>query len=940
MKDVFVGRQPELTSLTGLLNDEDHRTRSAIVTGEAGIGKSRLVVEFLDRAKLQGFRVLRGCCYRARQAGAYFPFIQVLSQLRLASPAVEFLEVMARDLLAGTDWSEASDEVRRHTGDFLRVLSDSILEQTSSGRTVLSLEDLHWADTGSLLLLNNLLDVPSSCLIIVGTARLEEAMSSERRQLLAAAQDKAASIRLCNLTVGDTRTLAAALSGRGSITSEEIDVLHSLTNGNALFVRELLKHLNDTGLLRRHRLPEAIRWGGTPERLAHAIDLRLCRLPHKVHRTLAACAVLGTDFATRFIAEATGDSEEVIATGIQEAAAEGIVRATDSLASPRFDFTHSLFASRIYDGLPLATRRRLHRNFARVEARDELTLADLARHYALGFGASGGKEAINACRLAAEQAEGILAFEAAAQCWEFALACTRTGAHSVRAELYRRLGLALWASGRWDSAIEAWTEAVRLFELLGKSQEVGEVAFRLAQIHRWRNEFADTQLWLGRALDSPLQAVDRARATALQASIAVRDRPEDALGMLSGADGLFEDSGRDPVVAFWLSQSFSTAGNPDRAHALAKAGFEEAQGRGAARTAALLAASLATHALCRLDMRAARTYVDVVQSAADPNDPPTLIRSLLSQAYLLGYTGRWRRLARSCGQWMAQVRLASPYQVATARLVWAEAQFALGEHGAAEREMLRVLPMKEIQAVVAIHLARVVLALGRSDEAAELVHRMSQVVLETPHAAAGRAVLGEVVSQLDMSKLQQRCYSALVKEERAVVMTYSPISVQRVLGRLSSSLRLWAKAREHFDTAVTQLAEGGARWELAMTYFDYAAMQRARRSRGFGGRAAALELLAAEQLRKLRIEPSRRNHHAELPALANRFSLTGRELEVLSMVSAGLRNQEIAASLTLSLRTVERHLENIFSKMGASNRTEAVILGVRVGLLGPAAGAG
>jgi NarL family two-component system response regulator YdfI len=53
--------------------------------------------------------------------------------------------------------------------------------------------------------------------------------------------------------------------------------------------------------------------------------------------------------------------------------------------------------------------------------------------------------------------------------------------------------------------------------------------------------------------------------------------------------------------------------------------------------------------------------------------------------------------------------------------------------------------------------------------------------------------------------------------------------------------------------------------------------------------------------------------------------LSGRELEVLRLVSRGLRTKEIAADLSVSTRTVEAHLTSIFNKLGVSTRTEAVL---------------
>jgi len=164
-------------------------------------------------------------------------------------------------------------------------------------------------------------------------------------------------------------------------------------------------------------------------------------------------------------------------------------------------------------------------------------------------------------------------------------------------------------------------------------------------------------------------------------------------------------------------------------------------------------------------------------------------------------------------------------------------------------------------------------------------------------------------------------------------MVYRPIAVERVLGCLASRGASWKQAMEHFEAAISQLSTGGARWELAQSQLDYAEMRRRRRRRGDILKAEALELEAGRILQELAIAPpSQLTKHTNG---TNLYGLTGREIEVLAIVSEGRRNQEIAETLTVSPRTVARHLQNILQKMGARSRTEAVMLGVAENLVGP-----
>ncbi len=61
--------------------------------------------------------------------------------------------------------------------------------------------------------------------------------------------------------------------------------------------------------------------------------------------------------------------------------------------------------------------------------------------------------------------------------------------------------------------------------------------------------------------------------------------------------------------------------------------------------------------------------------------------------------------------------------------------------------------------------------------------------------------------------------------------------------------------------------------------------------------------------------------------------LTGREIEVLRLIAAGNANKEIAAQLELAEDTVKRHVTNILSKLGANDRTHAVTIGLKRGMI-------
>jgi two-component system, NarL family, response regulator YdfI len=109
------------------------------------------------------------------------------------------------------------------------------------------------------------------------------------------------------------------------------------------------------------------------------------------------------------------------------------------------------------------------------------------------------------------------------------------------------------------------------------------------------------------------------------------------------------------------------------------------------------------------------------------------------------------------------------------------------------------------------------------------------------------------------------------------------------------------------------------------------------------GASAVLETDASEEqvaaavtgaFHGLAVLPAGAVEPGEPRALLERASpLTPREMEILSLLAAGDSNKTIAARLSLSVHTVKFHISSILSKLGASSRTEAVTLGVKLGIV-------
>lgn len=935
--DPFIGRSASLSVLRELLSDSPGSTRAAYVEGEAGIGKSRLTQVFAEEARDRGVLVARGRCYEQLTDVPFFPWQAVLKQLRLHRLTAEIRQRGLASSRRFGEWASLSADAQTQRAEFILRFSEAIVRKATRQAVVIVLEDVLWADVNSLLLINSLLDSPNGGLLLLCTARTEAPDDVARRSALHAVRERSRPIHLEGLNQDETRELMTAISAL-PYAGDDARVLWSLSRGNPLFIRELLFHLRQTELLARHTVEDALHRMRVPDKLSQLIDLRLGDLSAGVRRVLSAAAVVGTDFDAAALSKILNRDREAVAQILESACARRIVEPSDDLARSRFTFAHPLFRRQLEERLPPSIRSSLHQRIADAADRGEvrLTVNERALHHAMGSRARQGKEAVEHCRAAAEQAETLYAYETAARSWELALACSGDRQDRNRADLLSRYGWALWAAHMWERAERVWAEAADLYESLGASEQLGLLALAIGDMRRWRQDLAGSKLWLERGLQHlPADSANRARALALLGTIrCLQGEPADALRLLNQALRL-RAAHRipDAQLAFWLSEGFRRVGRTARALAVARRGLEEAQHRDPTGTV-LLAATLSHMELTALRLPAARRYAAIVESATERVDAAALAIALQCQAFLLGYLGQWPRVSQLCEHWMVRVRLAGRYQVANARFLWAEAQFAQGHLEDARAQMERALPdLESMRPVCGVHLARVLTQVGERGEARKLVSSYAALLRDSQVPRSGRAVVGEAASELDDPALWATCYELLATEEAPLVLAYAPTSVQRVLGRLATRLRLWPQAIEHFETAVEQLARGGALWELRKTYLDYAAMRHARRRRGDGGKAGALELQARPLSDRLGVSHSLQDPTRPAGS-ANRFGLSERELDVLRLVAAGLRNQEIAGQLTLSPHTVERHLENIYGKMSVGSRTEAVLMAIQDGLLG------
>jgi DNA-binding CsgD family transcriptional regulator len=984
-QQAFVGREADLAALQAALAERAERP-GVLLSGEAGLGKTRILREFAALAGAQGATVVFGGCVECGAEGLPFaPFVEALGRLceelgegvrALAGEGRADLASLVPEL--GPRPSSPPDRIRLF--EAVRTLLDK-----GPDPTILVLEDLHWADHSSLELFAYLVRrLRHGRTLLVATVRGEEATADNPAvPVLAAlgASGRAAHIRLGPLDPAATLALVQSLRPAASVP--EAAAIARRAEGNPLFATELAAAPGT---------PE----GALPPTLRELLLSRVSGLPAPGRAVSALLAVAGRPVGPAYLEAAWAGPPEALEAGLAAALAGGVL--VSQGAQGWIAFRHDLLADAVSASLSPLERLHLHARLARLLAeRSDLAspttagaAAEVARHW---VGAERDPEALAASVAAALAAERVPAWAEARAHAETALArwgrvpdaaaragldhaallhhaaiaayMTRDGARAVALE--RAAIAALDEHTQADRVGAAYAHLARLLELASADQ-----AARLAEV----TEAGERAVAL-----VPAEPPTPERALALAALAAARMQSShnaegvrlarEAAEVAAASGATSEETWARAILAyclFGLGRDEEAHAEGDRAVALANSGAD-----GMAIVAGYVDSLLVlTEGVAEPEVVAGA--VAAYEAVAERLDLGQIGRVAVESYAIVNHyrSGAWDDVETEASAVEAK---RSHKEILSVR---GAARVQRGRLDDGEADLRSVLTTSESTSVGTCArarewLAQAALLRGQPERALEQVAE-AQVLLDSTDSAIGRteiAALGlRAAADLAEVARARRDAAALTRAQAegarhrasldaALAGTLvSGMGVGRTIaalgawglaeaGRLAgaSDPGAWARAAVELGPWREPLLPPYARYrqaEACMARRDRGPAAAALRAAQAGATALGAEPLLAEiaaLARRGRLDlavpdgPMPTTPPAAAPLPADPYGLSPREREVLALLVEGWTNRQIGAALFISEKTASVHVTHILDKLGVDGRVAAAGVAVRAGLV-------
>jgi DNA-binding CsgD family transcriptional regulator len=934
-----------------------------LIGGEAGIGKTALADALCREAAERDALVLMGRCYDLTETPPYGPWVELFARYRQRADTLPLPEAFAR---RGSVGDVASQVVLFHQlRDFFTTLSEN-------RPLVLLFDDLHWADSASLDLLRFLARAASMLpLLILATYRADELTHHHPLLVLLPLLEHEAHAARLDLRPLSTDAIRVFVATRYRLPDADaarlVAYCHARTDGNAFFLVQLLRALEEDAVLRQ----ADGRWElgdlaavGLPMPLRQVIDARVVRLGEEGQRFLRVAAIIGQVIPVGLWTAVAATDDETVLDLIDRACEMHILQETTDGGQVRF--AHALVRDALYVGITGPRRRRLHQQIAEAMASLPHPDPDAVAYH---FRQAEDPRAAGWLVRAGERAQRALAWITAAERYQAALAHMQDGGADPR--------LRGWLCYR--------VAVLRRFTVSAGNQEYLDEAAHLAAEAHDAVLAANVRYYQGMIrpdnLDADQMLDNLAAGVAALAALAPaegrtsglfeRVDPHGARGSLilrlarvgRFAEAFVEGERWITEVPAREAHGEDLGASPDAPYGLgiahAHLGHVEAAAQSFARA--------------RVQCEATHHYPVLGGVLADT------LRLLALRYHPENHTGRLQLAEAATAAWERAAEMSTYYPPrfaytplllveggwdearALASTVYCRDDYAAKEHASA---ILAPLALAQGDGALLATLIAERLPGGPETEPGKIYYNL--VLLQVAAAWAmtngdlttARAWLeahdrwlawsGAILGRSEGEGLWSQYYRDAGNVERAerhvqeaLVRATKPrqplalLAAYRKLGELDTTAGRFTDATGHLTTALALADRCAAPYERALTLLAMAALHAATNQD-----TDARTLL--DEVRAICVPLDARPALARVDALLEEFAavppaasrgLTAREVEVLRLLASGLTIKQIAADLFLSPRTVERHITTIYRKIDARGRVDATAWAVHTGLL-------
>jgi tetratricopeptide (TPR) repeat protein len=530
---VFVGREPELKQLKSAFDGAmSGQGALMMVTGEPGIGKTALCEQLSTYVTLRGGRTLVGHCYEKGSLSLpYLAFVEALRSYVLAREVKDLREELGS---GAADVARIISEIRERLKIKLRPQKDPeeeryrLLQAASEFLNnaanvqpmMVVLEDLHDADNGTLDMLTHVSrNLAGARLLIVGTYR---DIDVDRSHPLSAALAELRRVStygrvlLRGLNADEVQRMLESIT-RESVPWGLAEAVHRQTEGNPLFVQEVVRYLVEEGLIARREG----RWRPTkdtplemsiPEGLRDVIGKRLSLLSPECNQLLAVASVIGREFVMETLKAVAGINDDVFVNALKQAVHLSILEERSQRGLVRYRFTHAFFRQTLYEEMIAPQRLKLHQQVARSletlyakRLREHAT--ELAEHFSHSTDPADLKKAVEYSEMAAKRATDVYAYGEAVRLLEQALKVQEVldpEDKAKRCDLLLALGDALILAGEHQRVVNTEApQALSLAEAIGNNTRASRACMLAARGlgHNALNAYASPEAaqWAARA---------------------------------------------------------------------------------------------------------------------------------------------------------------------------------------------------------------------------------------------------------------------------------------------------------------------------------------------------------------------------------------------------------------------------------------------------------